>query len=216
MSGRRASRITPDVQELRAGEPYELVAELDHGRIVPFLLEWLRAPTPPMRAYWLVVLLGAIGTVGAAACAVRDVLLLGDAGGVLQIGGALLANVTVLLVAHELVHAAAYRAIGARRVSFGADWRHLVFYAIADGFVVGRRHFYLLAVAPFVALTAGILGLTAVAPAWWRFGVSAAALHALHCAGDAALVAFAAAQEGRELYTYDDAATHRSYFYVQR
>ncbi|HET6556135.1 MAG TPA: DUF3267 domain-containing protein, partial [Prolixibacteraceae bacterium] len=133
-------------------------------------------------------------------------------------GMAIIFSVTVLIVIHELLHALAYLAIGARRISFGTILNKFIFYAIADRQVINSRAFHLVALAPFVTVKLiclmGILEYYSHPLVFFFLGIMC--LHSLFCAGDIAMLAFYKLHEGKEIYNFDDKSEGKTYFYARK
>jgi len=210
----RSGRLTP--YELEDEAQYELVLEIDHDHIVPFVLEWLRRPTPVLRAYQAVLAVLAAFTIWMVMAATRGSAVMSLGAVLKQLGVALLANVTLLVPTHEFIHAAVYKILGAPSIHLGADWKRFVFYAVADHFVVDRCEFTVLALAPLVLISVAFVGVAVLVPSWAPFSLAAVTVHTLHCAGDAALLGYMFSVRTPGLYTYDDVHRHRSYFYARR
>ncbi len=87
--------------------------------------------------------------------------------------------------AHELVHAALFKAFAPRgaRVTFGANWGLGMVYACAEGVVYERRRYLLIALAPSFLVTPAAL-LVGFACAHPVAGAVVAALHVSGCTGD--------------------------------
>jgi hypothetical protein len=72
-------------------------------------------------------------------------------------GLAFVALFVVILPLHELLHAAAYRLVGARDIRWDYSMRMLAVWVIAHRFVAGTRAFLMVAFAPFVVLNAALI-----------------------------------------------------------
>lgn len=119
----------------------------------------------------------------------------------------------LFLPIHELIHAGAYRLVGAKHTSIEAHWKKFVFLALADRFVANRREFTLVAVAPFVVLTLVAVALMVVLPTPWWFALSSAILaHTAMCSGDFGLLSFFHEHKHLDVVTYDDVPHRTSYF----
>src|SRR5690606_31728950 len=93
-----------------------------------------------------------------------------------------------LIPVHEYIHVLAYRSQGAKDTSYDVDWSKLIFMAIAHRFVASRKEFRVVALAPFIAISAALLlALPFVSPAWGLAIASALLLHTSCCLGDIAL-----------------------------
>jgi hypothetical protein len=194
------------------GLRYRPFAELEHARLVAFTRENIRFGSPVSTAYWVcnAAIAGFIGLqlVRQDDAPLPEVLA--------RLGLGFFVFFAVLLPLHELIHGLAYKLVGAKAVSYHADWRKLTFYAAADGFVASTREFYGVALAPFVIINAGLLlGYVLAGPpvAWVCLG--ALWLHTGGCAGDFALVSFLHRHRRKALVTYDDVAAAKSFFYAR-
>jgi hypothetical protein len=191
---------------------YRPFAELEHAQLVAFTREHIRPGTPVSTGYWLLnaALAGFIGIrlVRQPGAPLPEVLAgLGLGFFVFFVG---------LIPLHECIHGLCYKLVGAKAVSYHADWRRLTFYAAADGFVADAREFCGVALAPFTIINAGLLlgyGLAGPSVAWVCLG--ALWLHTAGCAGDFALVNFFYKHRRKALVTYDDVGAAKSFFYAR-
>jgi hypothetical protein len=123
----------------------------------------------------------------------------------------------ILLPLHEWIHGLAYRKVGADKVSYVAQWRKLVFYAMADRFVAGKKEFYLVAFAPCIVINLLLLlGFFIFSVQTEFIFLSALLLHMSGCIGDFAMVSFFYEHQDKEVYTYDDALAAKTYFYARK
>lgn len=123
---------------------------------------------------------------------------------------------TLLIPVHELIHAAAYRYVGARKLSFGMQLRKFLFYVQADKEVLGYREFRIVALAPVVVV--GVLSILGMAvfynqPAFYFF-LPVFAFHSLFCAGDFGLLCFFQNRPTQEILTFDVKEEGKTYFYA--
>jgi hypothetical protein len=189
---------------------YRSFAELEHSQMVRFTQENIRPGSPVSNGYWLLnaAIAGFIGLqlVRQDAAPLPEVLA--------RLGLGFFVFFGVLLPLHEFIHGLAYKLVGAKAVSYHANWRQLTFYAAADGFVASTREFCAVALAPFAFINAGLLLGYALAepPVTWVC-LGALWLHTAGCAGDFALVNFLYKHRRKALVTYDDVETARSFFY---
>ena len=112
-----------------------------------------------------------------------------------------------LVVPHELIHGLAFRLLGAGRVVYGAEWRQLVFHASAPGFPVGPRGMTFVALAPFAAVTPGLVALAIGGDVPWAWGsIGALLMHTQGCLGDFAMVNYFARRGRRsgDLFAFDE------------
>jgi hypothetical protein len=201
------------VEELQEHPHYEYWMELRHSEIMPFVLEEFSRKSPLLQGYLflnLVLLMSMAGMMGWQAY--HGIINIGSA---LQCWGTgVVAVLTILIPVHEGIHGLAYKLTGAPRVSYGADIRKFIFYAMADHFVVDSRRFYFVALAPFALISIFTLlpfFYVSLNYQWFLCGVLL--MHVGACAGDFAMLNFFLRHQDFDLRTYDDVENGVSYFY---
>lgn len=115
---------------------------------------------------------------------------------------------------HELIHGLAYKLKGAPKINFGADLGQAIFYVAADNFVIGKKTFFFVAIAPFV--TINILALFLInfsGPSSIISILFFLLFHNIMCIGDFAMISFFVENKAKELFTYDDHKERTSYIY---
>lgn len=122
------------------------------------------------------------------------------------------------ILPHEAIHALTYKLQGAPHVAIRANPRKLIFYAIADGFVVNTRQFTVLALAPFVVISALHLFIAFFlsSEAAQSFLAGSLLMHTSGCSGDFALLSYFYEYRNMDPLTYDNAEEKMSYFYHRR
>ncbi len=195
------------VEELEA-HGFELLEELKHSDLIPFVQRELAAPSFWGRFYGAFTILGLAFLV----CLIPFGSLSWHQG--LYRIGAGMGFSFLLIPLHEGLHGLAYRWVGARRVSYDAHWKKFYFMAIADRFVANAPEFRKVALAPFLLISISA-GLGAVwAPVSWAYSLAGLVVaHASMCSGDFALLAYFERRSDRELLTWDDRENKISYFY---
>lgn len=205
-------KSTPGIQELEEGSGYEKVLTLNYGEIAPFVLGNLTRFSLPMVLVWITVALSVSLTVwywpGLKFQYDDPQTLRGLLAGLFII--------PVLLVPlHEGLHIIPFRLAGARDIRLGADLRQGIFYVTAHRFVAGRGLFTIVALTPFILISAGIILAMTLSPPWWQWVLAMSlTVHTTMCAGDAALLGFMYSFRQREVYTWDDADRKEAYFFV--
>ena len=131
----------------------------------------------------------------------------------IQVGAGTAFGVSALIIIHEWIHGVAYKALGAKNVYYGGNIKQFVFYAASDGDVLDGRQFRLVALAPFVVVTAACLCLMLLMPQYLVALLTVLCLHTLFCGGDFLFVHFLSQHDLNRLRTYDDRAKAESYFY---
>lgn len=204
------------VDELRQDPRFECWLSLRHEDILPFVQEEFSHRTAILRFYIFLNILLLLLMIALGAWQAYQGLI--TAGKIVQFSTLGLAlALTVLVPVHEGIHGLAYKMAGAPRVQFGSDIRKFIFFAMADHFVVGRRQFHLVALAPFAAINFfSLLGIffAPLTYQWLLMGVLL--MHTGACAGDFAMLSFFRRHRQEEIYTYDDVAGGMSYFFRRR
>lgn len=203
-------------EQLQQDSSYNLLLMLPHDDLLPFLQEHLNFRSKTMRYYLILNMLILAGMAVTAVFDVRYSII--SWGGILKYFGlGTLLVFTLLIAVHEGIHGLAYKIAGAPEVSFGVSWRKFYFYAVANKFIVNHTSFLLIALAPFVVISAGAIGGLFFADVWLKWVLlSILFLHTGACAGDFAMLAFY--EKHRHLgkiLTYDDTEKKISYFYVK-
>jgi len=120
----------------------------------------------------------------------------------------------ILIPIHELLHALAYKMVGAKETSYDADFRKFIFMAMADKFVANRNEFILVALLPFLGISIIAIILFAFVSALWTFTLMGVLLmHTAACSGDFGMLSYLDFHRGKEVVTYDDKENKVSYFY---
>lgn len=207
-----------NIQELTGSPDYELVAVVKHDEVKPFVKRemernegWARVANMYQLAGWLVIMLGLFKAF-MPFYTKREYLYL------LYLLGGAVALFTVGIVLHEAIHALAYRYVGARHVSWGANPRKFQFYVLADGEVLDYRRFRIVALAPAVAITVLALAGMAVCynqPLFYSF-LAVLGLHGLCCAGDFGLLCVFQNYGEQSVLTFDDRVRGLTCFYRRR
>lgn len=133
------------------------------------------------------------------------------------LGYGLIFTFTLLIGIHELIHAAAYRWVGANNLSFGCELKKFLFYVLADKQVLNYEQFKKVALAPAVVVAVlSILGMAIFyTQPYFFFFLPIFAFHSLFCAGDFGLLCFFQNRPNQEIVTYDVKEEGITYFYAK-
>ncbi len=203
------------IDQIRKDPSFRLLDKLPHDNIVEFATEYIRKPTRSMTSYLIVMVLFFVFQwsayiYGVVVSEMNAVSLLK------QFLYGLIISMTIVIPVHEFIHAMGYLLLGARKIRFGAAWRHFAFYAVADDFVVNRSGLIFLAISPFIIVSllnlAGFIFVSGYASYTY---ISVMFFHATMCAGDFALLSYFEYHRDKELYTFDDVKNKISYFYYK-
>lgn len=204
----------PSIEELEEGSDYEKVLTLPYNDLAPFVISGLRSLTLPMMLVWTVVIVSAALTLllwpRTGNSHENPGILIGLATGLLLIP-------LLLIPVHELLHLIPFRLAGARDIRVGADLRQGIVYVTAHRFVAGLNLFAVVALTPFLVITATIIAVMFFVPPWWQWVLTLSLLaHTTMCAGDASLLGHMGQYRGRKVYTWDDADKKEAYFYASK
>lgn len=204
----------PSIEELRNPERFELIAQINHQQIKEFVIEQLTSDGNIIKYYmYYQVAMIAVGAFFLA----RSVILAFKYTAIELIYtiAALVFSLTVLVVIHELIHGLALKLAGAPKVSFGGYIRKFIFYAEADLFVINRRQFAFIALAPLVLVK--LLTLAGIIfffnhPVFY-FLIFVISAHSLFCAGDIGLLSLFYKYRDGEIFNFDSKTEKTSYYF---
>ncbi len=115
---------------------------------------------------------------------------------------------------HELLHIIPYYFSGARNIRAGMDLKQYLFYVTAHRYVASPLQFKIVAIIPFIIISAVTVFLILLLPGLWKWSLSLFLFaHATMCAGDIALLNFYFLNREKKIYTWDDADLKIAYFY---
>ncbi len=134
------------------------------------------------------------------------------------LGYGLLFTFSLLIVFHELIHAAAYRWVGAKNLSFGMNLKKFMFWVLADKQVLNYEQFKKVALAPAIVVTVlSILGMAIFyTQPYFYFFVPVFAFHSLFCGGDFGLLCFFQNRPNQEIVTFDVKEEGKTYFFAKK
>jgi hypothetical protein len=208
--------MKPTIDELFIAERFTQLEVLPYEEMIPFIQREFTYPTPLIRVYialnvLILMLMLVLGYLQVSSGKIE----IGQIFDAASLG--LAASLTLLIPIHEAIHGIAYKLAGAPKISFGGNCRKLYFYAVADRFVIGKRDFWWVAIAPFLVIT--LLSFVALffvsLPLQWFF-LGVLLLHTGACAGDFGMLAFYQRFPAGELYTFDDVTAKKAYFFQQK
>jgi len=204
----------PTIDELKNSGKFELIASINHQQIKEFVIEQLTYDGKIIRTYMyyqvLMIVVGMFFFTRSIVLAIKDTPV--------QLFYSLVALVfsfSFLIIIHELLHGIALKLAGAPRVTFGGYLKKFVFYAEADQFVINRRQFAFIALAPLVVVKLATLAGVVVFfnhPALY-FMVFVMSAHSLFCAGDIGLLTVFYQNTENEIFNFDVRAEKTSYFF---
>lgn len=127
-----------------------------------------------------------------------------------------LALAFVLIPFHEYIHILAYKSQGAKKTSYDANIRKFYFMALADKFIANKKEFQVVALAPFVLISACLVILLFLVDGNWDLTIAGIMLtHTAMCSGDFGLLSYFEFHKDKDVVTFDDIKSGVSYFYAK-
>lgn len=124
--------------------------------------------------------------------------------------------VFVFIPFHELLHALAYKIIGANNVSFYSNLKKMYFAAISDKSVLNVNEFKIVALTPFLFVILIFLLLVSQMNTYWLLtALSFITVHNLFCGGDFLLLNYMQINKDKGIVTFDNKEKGETYFYVK-
>lgn len=201
--------MKPTTEELKDEEKYSLISLVPFENLLVFLFENMKTDTKTMRFFFIFLLMcifSVIFFLFQTEDSFGQIFWLGLIG--------LIASFTIMVPIHELLHGLAFKLLGAKSLKFGKDLKQMMFYVTVDHFVMSRKEFSFLAMAPFFIITFTLLVIELIVPGPIRwFCLSAMFWHTTMCIGDFAMLAYFEKHKNSEVFTYDDAQKKITYFY---
>lgn len=193
---------------------YLLLDELQHQELIPFVKKYIRKNTVFSWVYYLSTLaLFVIGIVLVLRGYNNEGYKLMDKLSKFTLGFAL---ALLLLPLHEYIHVLAYKYVGAVNTSYDSNIKKFYFMAIADRFVANRQEFKIVALAPFIVISLGLLlSVFLVNDNWQIILLGVIFAHTSMCSGDFALLSYFQFHKDKEVCTYDLKEEKVSYFYYK-
>ena len=204
--------------ELIDNPRYKLLDELSHDEMKSFILaEMVRKPLYARIISWYQIA-GVLTFLAGSFLAFLPVFTKRESVYLWWLLAGIVFSFTVLVLLHELIHAAAYRLVGAKKLSFGMNLRKFMFYVQADGQVLSFKQFQIVALAP--AILVSVLSLIGMAvfythPAFYFF-IPALGLHSIFCGGDFGLLCYFQNRSDKEILTVDVKAESKTCFFECR
>jgi hypothetical protein len=120
----------------------------------------------------------------------------------------------VFIPIHEWLHALAYKLVGAKDISFFANYKKFYFATVAHQHVTNHKQFRLIATLPFVFVLLLVVFLFPNVSIYWGIClITFLMLHNFFCGGDFALLNFMENYKNQSIVTYDDTQNKMTYFY---
>ncbi|NDV46448.1 DUF3267 domain-containing protein [Paludibacter sp. 221] len=202
-------------QDIINNPDYTEITSVEHEEIKPFVKNELAENQGWARAANMYQLLGILAFILGAFKAFMPFYVSRDYMYLVYLAAGIAFLFTIGIVLHELIHAIAYKIVGAKHVSFGMNIRKFLFYVQADGEVINYRQFKIIALAPAVVI--GVLSVAGMAifynQALFYFFLAIFGLHSFCCGGDFGMLCFFQNRPDEEIVTFDMKKEGKTFFY---
>jgi hypothetical protein len=199
------------VEDLDDQTKYRQILAISYRDLFPFILDYLKRKSGVTVFFW-------------SACIIYLVMALKiryNISGYFPISYTLLHSFLGLILfplicipVHELLHIIPYYLSGARKIRVGMDLKQYIFYVTAHRHVANPLQFRIVAIIPFLIISFVFTLLVFLLPGVWKWSLSLFLfVHTTMCAGDFALLNFYRLNNGKKIYTWDDADQKIAYFY---
>jgi hypothetical protein len=206
------SERTPSAEKLRSDPGYRQLEVLPFQEMIPFVLTHIREKGLISMIYLIANLLMLGAVLAFILLGIMDHSLTWQRFVWQSVGGVLSGSILVIPL-HELLHILAYRLLGAKRISFGADLKQFIFFVTADRFAANGRQIYFLAMIPFVVINVAVVCATILFSSRGAlFSGFLLLSHNIMCIGDFAIANYVYRSKGN-LYSFDEPENKRSYFF---
>ncbi len=189
-----------------------LMDKLEHKHLIPFERQYLNKRTK-ISIFYYALNIALFAYILFFLISVREAYSVGLRFSYFSSG---LAFALALARLHEYIHVLAFKFVGAENTSYTANFRKFYFMALADKFVVNKKEFRIVALAPFSAISLALgLSLFFTSPLWSLAVLSAILAHTSVCSRDFGLLSYFDFHTSKEIVSYDDVAAKISYFYAR-
>jgi hypothetical protein len=206
--------LTPE--DLLNNQEFELIDQVDYSDLKAFVIKEIGCKSLIIRIYSIVQVL-AVTVLTALTCYYIFGYIYNDTfkTELKTIAITLIFSFTLLIVIHELIHAAAFRLLGKKDIGFGVQLRKYLFYTESNREVLSRKEMLVVALAPFTVISLVGIALYIFVPgiSFSLAGLIVFLVHLFFCSGDLAIVSYFYRQRPTEIYTFDDRKEKRSYYF---
>jgi Putative zincin peptidase len=201
------------LEEINDQAKFRLILTVPYTNLIQFVFEYLKKKSVLMLLYWFLCLiflfLAVYIRINIAGNFPVTHILFHSAIGMIILP-------LLCIPVHELLHIVPYYVSGAKNIRIGMDLKQYLFYVTADKYVATPMQFRIVAWAPFIIISTGLLVLIYLLPGLWKWSLSVFLFaHATMCAGDFALLNLYYINKEKRIYTWDDFDKKEAYFYEE-
>lgn len=195
---------------------YRLLKQVAHDDIDEFIENQLAEKGFYKMVYTTSLVVTVLSSAAAVAHGIKILILTKGLKPLIQIVPGFLFSFTLLILFHELLHALAYKLVGAKRVYFGAPQSKSGFYAGSDQEAFNGIQFRFIALSPFITISmTGLIALL-ILPQYFIFVLTVLLIHTLFCGGDFATLNFMHKHDLSKIHTYNSREKRVIYYYLEK
>jgi hypothetical protein len=201
--------------ELEKNPRYKKIFEISHDELIVFVSDHIRPDNLPMRLFYLFN----FPVLAYIFFKLYYILFIFPLNWFYLLSVIFLSFIlfaVIVIPFHEFLHAVAFKVLGAKKISIHAQWNRMLFYAIADKFVMNSREFVFLALTPFVVINMALVFCIIFLHGEFKvMSVVFLFFHLTGCIGDFALLGYLYKNRHSLILNYDDKELEKSYFYEE-
>lgn len=199
------------VEDLDDKDKYRLIVTVPYTNLIEFVFEYLKKRSLLTGLFWFFCIVFLF-------FAIRIRI---EVGQMYPVSRILIHSVLGYLIfplicipVHELLHVVPYFFSGAKNIRVGMEIRQYLFYVSAHRYVASPLQFRIVALTPFILISAALILLIVMLPGLWKWSLSVFLfVHTTMCAGDFALLNLYFVNRDKKIYTWDDMDKKEAYFY---
>jgi len=205
--------MTFSVEDLNDEKRFRLFLTIPYKNLIQFVFDYLKRKSGLTSLYWLLCLLFLFLSISlrikiAGNFPITHILFHSAIGSIIL--------PVICIPVHEFLHIIPYWLSGAKNIKIGMDLKQYLFYVSAHRHVATPLQFRIVALIPFLVISAGLMFLVLYLPGLWKWSLSLFLfVHATMCAGDFALLNLYYINRDKKFYTWDDADKKEAYFYEE-
>jgi hypothetical protein len=203
--------MTISVEDLDDQKRFRLFLTVPYKNLIEFVFEYLKKKSLLTFSFWFLCLLFLCITIIirikiAGNFPITHILFHSAIG--------LIILPLICIPLHEFLHIVPYYLSGAKNIRVGMDLKQYLFYVTAHRHVATPLQFRIVALTPFLIISAGLAFLVLFLPGLWKWSFSLFMfVHATMCTGDFALLNLYYLNRDKKIYTWDDVDKKEAYFY---
>lgn len=192
------------VEDLKDPTRFRLIKSLNYNEIAAFVFENIQKKNFSTHFFYFINILFLVLIFSFSVSGFKNGLFVFKYYALTFLSG-MIAGSIIVIPFHEIIHGIAYKITGAPKIDFGSDLKQGIFYVTANNYVINKKQFAFVALAPFVVINIIALILINLLTPYFFIGIFFFLLfHNIMCIGDFAMLSYFRHNSDKELYTYDN------------